>query len=61
MENGVKTVNAELHAISLLCPASPIRHETYSLVEEWHNGLVPRTHFAVPAKWHNADDVPGCD
>ena len=61
MENGVNTVNAELHTNSLSCPANPTRHETCSLAEEGHNGLVLRTYFAVPAKRHNADDVPGGD
>ena len=54
-------MNAELHTNTLLCPANATRHETYRLAEEWHNGLVLRWHFAVPAKRKNANYVPGCD
>jgi hypothetical protein len=61
MDNGVKTVNAELHTNTPLCPANATGHETYRLAEEWHHGLVPCRHFAVPAKRKNANYVPGCD
>jgi len=64
MDDGGKTMNAELHTTTPLRPANATGHETYRPTDEWDNGLLPKRHFAVPeftvpAEPQNANYVLG--
>lgn len=61
MDNGMKTVNAELRTKARLCPANANGRKTYRLTEAWYYALVPRRHFAAPDRRKDANYLLGCN